>query len=102
MSTEFKPPTFVGFGPFYMLNDSEARLRCQPEAVPLPVFRWYHEGVEIKTGARHRVESDGTLVIFKVNKHDVGHYRCLANNFLDEANATAPAYVFGKYMEFFI
>ena len=90
-------PTFVEFGPFYLYKDCEARLKCQPEAAPKPTFRWYTEGgSEIKTGARYTVESDGTLVIDKVNKQDAGQYRCLAQNFLNEASANASAYVLGK------
>lgn len=84
------------FGPFYLYKDCEARLKCQPNVAPKPIFRWYKGGSEIKTGARYTVESDGTLVIDKVNKQDAGQYRCWVKNFLDEASANASAYVLGK------
>jgi len=87
------PPTFVEFGPFYLYKDREAKLKCQPEAAPKPTVRWYKGGSEIKTGARYLVESDGTLVIFKVNKQDAGQYRCCVRNFLGDASANASAYV---------
>ncbi|KAL9967619.1 hypothetical protein ACROYT_G025889 [Oculina patagonica] len=87
------PPKFVEFGPFYLYNGYEARLKCQPEAAPPPVFRWYKNGSQIINSPRHRLLSDGTLVIHKVIPVDAGYYRCSAKNFLNEVNATAPAYV---------
>ena len=94
------PPTFVEFGPFYLYKDREARLKCQPEAAPKPIVRWFKGGSEITTGARHLVESDGTLLIYKVIKQDAGQYRCRAINFLGEASANASAYVLGKQTRF--
>lgn len=94
------PPTFVEFGPFYLYKDREAKLKCQPEAAPKPTVLWYKGGSEIKTGARYLVESDGTLVIFKVNKQDAGQYRCCVRNFLGDASANASAYVLGKQTGF--
>ena len=90
------PPSFVKFGPFYLYKDREARLKCQPEAAPLPVFKWYKGGSEIIPTAHYIVLPDGTLVIDKVNKQDAGQYQCSAKNFLGEASANASAYVFGK------
>lgn len=84
------------FGPFYLYKDREARLKCQPDAAPRPTIWWYKGGSEITTGARYKVESDGTLVIDKVNKQDAGQYQCRAQNILDEASANASAYVLGK------
>lgn len=91
------PPSFVKFGPFYLYKDREARLKCQPEAAPLPTeFKWYKEGSEIIPAGHYIVLPDGTLVIDKVNKQDAGQYQCSAKNFLDEASANASAYVLGK------
>ena len=76
-----------GFGPFYLFNEREGRLKCDPEAAPRPSqFKWYKEGKEL-TSARYSVTADGTLVINKVNRGDAGRYTCYAKNFLGEATS---------------
>ena len=94
MAPSFKK---TGFGPFYMFKGTEGRLKCNPEAAPHPdTFRWYKGGIVLKT-TPYRVESDGTLVIAKVNKErDEGEYRCFAKNILGEATAYSNATVYGK------
>ena len=72
-------------------------MKCEPDAAPPPEFRWFKDGKEIDQ-AGYRILSDGTLVIDKVTKQDKGQYRCWAKNFLDDAEATAPAYILSKYM----
>ncbi|KAL9959377.1 hypothetical protein ACROYT_G032696 [Oculina patagonica] len=97
-----KPPTFSVFGPFYLFEDSEGRLKCEPDAAPPPTFKWYFTpkgGAEsqITIGqAGYRILSDGTLVIDKVTKQDAGQYRCWAKNFLNFTQATAEATVLQK------
>ncbi|XP_068715034.1 hemicentin-1-like [Montipora foliosa] len=84
-----------GFGPFYLFQDSEGRLKCNPEASPRPnVFKWYKDDVEITPGVSYQIESEGTLVISNVNRsRDQGRYSCYAQNFLGTALAESIASV---------
>ncbi|XP_068738238.1 fibronectin type III domain-containing protein-like [Montipora capricornis] len=87
-----------GFGPFYLFQDSEGRLKCDPEAAPRPtVFTWYKEDVEITPGVTYQIESDGTLVISNVQRsRDQGKYACYAESFLGNALAENTAIVYEK------
>ncbi|XP_068713298.1 fibronectin type III domain-containing protein-like [Montipora foliosa] len=85
-----------GFGPFYLFQESEGRLKCDPEATPRPaIFKWYRDDVDITPGVTYQIESDGTLVISNVQRsRDQGKYLCYAENFLgnDSAESTATVY----------
>ena len=93
-------PSFKnGFGPFYLFQDSEGRLKCDPEAAPRPsTFKWFDEyGAEIKSGYGYSIEQDGTLVISKVERSQhKGKFSCYAKNFLGNATAEGTATVYGK------
>ena len=92
-----KKPEFGPFGPFYLFEGSEGRLKCEPEAAPPPEFKWYKGDTEITAGQPgYRMLSDGTLVIDEVTKDDAGQYRCWAKNFMGTASATAPAFILSK------
>ena len=96
-----KAPSFkFGFGPFYLFKDSEGRLNCEADAAPPPTFEWFkvtgNNQVDIKSGGRYELFSNGTLIIANVTENDEGQYRCKATNVLDSANDTAPASVLGK------
>ena len=86
-----------GFGPFYLFNEREGRLKCDPEAAPRPSqFKWYKDDKEL-TSARYSVTADGTLVINTVNRNDAGNYACYAKNYLGEATSDrSPATVLSK------
>lgn len=87
-----------GFGPFYLFQESEGRLKCDPEAAPRPtVFLWYKDDVEITPGVTYQIESDGTLVIGNVQRsRDQGKYLCYAENFLGNDSAESIAIVYEK------
>lgn len=99
-----KPPTFSVFGPFYLFEESEGRLKCEPDAAPKPTFKWYFtpkggDESQITIGqAGYRILSDGTLVIDKVTKQDAGQYRCWASNSIGTDQATAEATILRKNM----
>ena len=98
------PASFAkrGFGPFYLFQESEGRLKCDPDAVPRPgLYRWFKNGTEIIMTSPYRLESDGTLVISNVQRsRDAGQYKCSAANFLATAEATAEATVLRKDKSF--
>ena len=88
-----------GFGPFYLFEETEGRLKCNPKAAPRPnMLKWYKEGQELQTTTPpYSVEADGTLVIDTViRERDTGEYECYAENFLGNDSAKARASVFGK------
>lgn len=92
-----KKPEFGSFGPFYLFEGSEGRLKCEPDAAPPPEFRWFKGDKEITAGeSGYKMLSDGTLVIDQVTKDDAGQYRCSANNFMGSASATALANILSK------
>ena len=97
-------PSFAkrGFGPFYLFQDSEGRLKCDPDAAPRPnSYRWFKEGTEINMTSPYRLKSDGTLVISEVQRNrDAGQYKCSATNILATDEATAEATVLGKDKSF--
>ena len=99
------PPSFErrGFGPFYLFEESEGRLKCDPDAAPRPnLYKWFKDGTELTMSPPYRLESDGTLVISNVERsRDAGQYKCSATNFLNTAEATAQATVLGKDKSFF-
>ncbi|XP_020621934.1 hemicentin-1-like isoform X3 [Orbicella faveolata] len=87
-------PSFlgVGFGPFYLFKESQARLPCKPLGEPQPSVKWFKDGTAVSYGqnSSYKLEADGTLVITKVTDDDGGIYTCMAQNYLGKANATAP------------
>lgn len=93
-------PSFKnGFGPFYLFQDSEGRLKCDPEAAPRPsTFKWFDKnGAEIKSGNGYTIEQDGTLVITKVERSQhAGKFSCYAQNFLGNATAEGMATVYDR------
>jgi len=88
----------VGFGPFYLFNQSQARLPCKPLGEPQPSVKWFKDGGAVSYGqnSSYKLEADGTLVIIKVTNVDRGTYTCIAQNYLGKANATAPGNLLGK------
>lgn len=92
-----KKPTFdPASGPFYLFKNSQGVLKCEPEAAPPPTFKWYRKGTELTTGGRYTVQKDGVLLINDVTDDDAGDYRCVAKNFLAEAEYNGVATVYGK------
>lgn len=96
-----KKPTFdPTSGPFYLFKNSQGVLKCEPEAAPPPTFKWYRNGAEIFTGGRYTVQKDGVLLINDVTDDDAGGYRCVAKNFLAEAEYNGVATVYGKKKQY--
>ena len=95
----WKPSFFgVGFGPFYLFKESQARLPCKPLGEPQPSVKWFKDGAAISYGqnSSYKLEADGTLFKTKVTDGDGGIYTCMAQNYLGKANATAPGILLGK------
>ncbi|KAH9628229.1 hypothetical protein HF086_006706 [Spodoptera exigua] len=91
-----KAPTFAR-KPAIRQEDDGKRLifECRIEAEPLPQVSWFHSGVEVKPGARHKLTVSkeaksyyASLEINNVTVEDAGKYRVTAKNELGESNAT--------------
>ena len=61
-------------------------------------MKWFKDGVAISYGQNttYRLAADGTLIITKVKDGDAGRYTCMAQNYLGQANKTAPGTLLGK------
>ena len=69
---------------------------CTVQGTPLPLIRWFKEGVEIKVdGAKYHSEGD-ELFINGVTMKDAGTYRCVAENMAGKNSATFNLIVGGK------
>nr|XP_037877238.1 muscle M-line assembly protein unc-89-like isoform X3 [Bombyx mori] len=91
-----KAPTFAR-KPAIRQEDDGKRLifECRIEAEPVPGVTWFHNAVEVKPGARHKltVSKEGksyyaSLEINNVTVEDAGKYKVTAKNELGESNAT--------------
>ncbi|XP_044055859.1 hemicentin-1 isoform X2 [Siniperca chuatsi] len=58
----------------------EVRIRCSASGYPSPRRVWTHNDMFIMATSRHRMTSDGTLIIRNMQKKDGGVYGCLASN----------------------
>lgn len=97
--TAWKPSFLgVGFGPFYLFKESQARLPCKPLGEPQPSVKWFKDGTAVSYGqsSSFKLEADGTLLVTKVTDGVGGTYTCMAQNFLGKTNATAPGILLGK------
>ncbi|NXD79466.1 PPN protein, partial [Halcyon senegalensis] len=59
------------------------RLPCTVEASPTLTIEWQKDGRPLSS-PRHRQQSDGALVISRVNSEDVGFFTCIASNGRDQ------------------
>ena len=86
------------FGPFYLFKGIQARLPCKPSAEPSPTIKWLKDGVALRyvENGSYSLNSDGTLVINKVDDSDSGRYTCVAENYFGKANVTASGILRGE------
>ncbi|XP_029939526.1 hemicentin-1, partial [Salarias fasciatus] len=56
------------------------RIRCSASGYPPPRLVWTHNAMFMTASSRHRMASDGTLFIKKMERTDEGVYGCLASN----------------------
>ncbi|XP_068757833.1 contactin-2-like [Montipora capricornis] len=79
------------FGPFYLFKGIQARLPCKPSAEPSPTIKWLKDEVVLRyvENGSYSLNSDGTLVINKVDNSDSGRYTCVAENYFGKASVTA-------------
>ena len=91
-----------GFGPFYLFRGTVGRLTCNPRAAPRATkdqYKWYKGTTLLTSSPPYRIEHGefSTLIIDNVDKNrDEGLYKCYAENFLGNSEATATATVFGE------
>ena len=91
-----------GFGPLYLFKGTEGRLKCNPKAAPRPSkdqYKWYKGTTLLTSSPPYRIVHGefSTLIIDNVDKNrDEGLYKCYAENFLGNDEATATATVLGE------
>lgn len=88
-------------GPSVALN-SDATVTCSYRGVPEPDVHWYHNGTELQSNVKHRIEitvGQSILTVRNVNESDAGVYRCSVSNVntanfggTDFANITLDVY----------
>jgi hypothetical protein len=59
-----------------------AALRCDIDALPPPIFRWYKDGAELTPDNPRYIFHDQARVLELTNiaSRDFGYYRCSASN----------------------
>ena len=91
-----------GFGPFYLFRGTVGRLTCNPRAAPRATkdqYKWYKGTTLLTSSPPYKIEHGkfSTLIIDNVDKNrDEGLYKCYAENFLGNNEATATATVLGE------
>ena len=85
-----------------MFKGTEGRLKCNPKAAPRPTkdqYKWYKGTTLLTSSSPYRIEYGeySTLIVDNVDKdRDEGLYKCFAENFLGNDEATGTATVLGE------
>lgn len=81
------------------VGDENVKLQVKVDGEPQPIYKWYHNGQEIKEGQKGvAVLNDGTgsaLIISKVAPEDHGAYMCKASNALGQVQSSGNLIVKG-------
>ena len=68
------------------LNNSQATLTCQANAIPRANYTWSRNGLRLLPSTKYEYVDDGELlVIKKVTNEDGGVYKCTAVNIFGKA-----------------
>lgn len=62
-------------------------LKCGAKGHPEPTIVWHRDDIPLHTDPRYETLIDGTLVITKFAKTDIGKYQCKAANVIGEAES---------------
>jgi hypothetical protein len=67
--THYKKPKFLESLRAILSDEGTVNLECKVIGVPVPVLKWYKDGVELKAGDIHRIISgaDGTCCLGKIH-----------------------------------
>ena len=72
-----------------VLEGSQVRVNCRVNGRPAPEVRWFKDGREIASGARHRIVVNETgfhtLMVLDARMEDAGGIECVARNRSGEA-----------------
>ncbi|XP_008185071.1 LOW QUALITY PROTEIN: peroxidasin [Acyrthosiphon pisum] len=67
----------------------QLQLACEAVGVPEPSITWAKDDINLELGQRVQVFQNNTLTISKVERTDVGHYKCVASNYLGRVSSEA-------------
>ncbi|CAL8070096.1 unnamed protein product [Orchesella dallaii] len=89
----YKKPKFLESLRAVLSEEGTVNLECKVIGVPVPVLKWYKDGVELKAGDIHRIISgaDGTCCL--------GTYTCVAKNCMGEVSSSAALLGFEDKLE---
>ncbi|CAL4098573.1 unnamed protein product, partial [Meganyctiphanes norvegica] len=76
----YGPPFVRSMQNVTVASGDTARLWCPAGGFPTPALTWRRDGQILPQGRRQVVLTNGTLMINKVDKSDVGRYTCLASS----------------------
>ncbi|XP_077361874.1 neuregulin 2a isoform X1 [Festucalex cinctus] len=84
-----KNPSIVGEG-------SKLTVKCEATGYPLPTYRWFKDGNELKKSKKIRIKNsqkNSRLQISRAKLEDSGNYTCVVENHLGKDNSTGTVNV---------
>ena len=85
--------------PNVIVNNS-ITMDCTASAIPVPMMRWYKDGLPLDDSADERVKviNNGfSLEITNAQVEDTGRYSCIASNEAGETDKNFDLDVFGEF-----
>ncbi|XP_016659684.2 peroxidasin homolog isoform X3 [Acyrthosiphon pisum] len=73
----------------------QLQLSCKAVGDPEPSITWAKDDIDLELGQRVRVFQNNTLIISKVERTDIGQYKCVASNYLGRKSFEAMVNVKG-------
>ncbi|XP_050432514.1 peroxidasin [Adelges cooleyi] len=89
-SVSGSPPEIIS-GPKQktLLEGEQLKLSCDVVGTPKPHITWNKDDIGLEPSSRIQVLEDNSLVIEKLERMDVGHYKCVASNYLGQVSSEA-------------
>eukprot|EP00102_Acyrthosiphon_pisum_P013333 XP_008182869.1 PREDICTED: peroxidasin homolog [Acyrthosiphon pisum] len=73
----------------------QLQLSCKAVGDPEPFITWAKDDIDLELGQRVQVFQNNTLIISKVERTDIGQYKCVASNYLGRKSFEAMVNVKG-------
>ena len=82
------------------LTNTSITILCATSGVPTPTVTWTKDGQEIISGARYKVQEDGSLVISAAAEEDNARYTCTADSVAGEDSASSTVKIVGETVDY--